>query len=96
MPFGPLWFLAVYLAVVHRLMVSGSDRHASEWRRCFQVTGADGLTLDHAYKAMTWLGEDIGQGRVMTDAIRRTTGRTSTRWCSASCSMATIGQSPRS
>ena len=60
---------AVYLAVVHRLMVSGSDRHASEWRRCFQVTGADGLTLDHAYKAMTWLGEDIGQGRVMTDAI---------------------------
>jgi Transposase DDE domain len=60
---------AVYLAVLHRLMVSGSDRHASEWRRCFQVTGADGLTLDHAYKAMTWLGEDIGQGRVMTDAI---------------------------
>jgi hypothetical protein len=60
---------AVYLAVVHRLMVSGSDRHASEWRRCFRVTGADGLTLDHAYKAMTWLGEDIGQGRLMTDAI---------------------------
>ena len=23
---------AVYLAVLHRLMVSGSDRHASEWR----------------------------------------------------------------
>jgi hypothetical protein len=60
---------AVYLAVLHRLMVSGSDRHASAWRRCFQVTGADGLTLDHAYKAMTWLGEDIGLGRVMTDAI---------------------------
>jgi len=60
---------AIYLAVLHRLMVSGSDRHASAWRRCFRVTGADGLTLDHAYKAMTWLGEDIGQGRVMTDAI---------------------------
>jgi hypothetical protein len=60
---------AIYLAVVHRLMVSGADRHASAWRRCFQVTGADGLTLDHAYKAMTWLGEDIGQGRVMTDSI---------------------------
>ena len=60
---------AVYLAVLHRLMVSGSDRHASTWRRCFQVSGADGLTLDHAYKAMTWLGEDIGDGRVMTDAI---------------------------
>src|SRR5512134_3610656 len=37
---------AVYLAVVHRLMVSGSDRHASSWRRCFQVTGADGLTVN--------------------------------------------------
>lgn len=60
---------AVYLAVVHRLMVSGSDRHASTWRRCFQVTGADPLRLDHAYKAMAWLGEDSGEGRVMTDAI---------------------------
>lgn len=60
---------AVYLAVLHRLMVSGSDRHASTWRRCFQVTAADGLTLDYAYKAMTWLGEDIGERRVMTDAI---------------------------
>lgn len=60
---------AVYLAVLHRLMVSGSDRPASTWRRCFQVTGAEALTLDHAYKAMTWLGEDIGQERVMTDAV---------------------------
>ncbi len=60
---------AVYLTVLHRLMVSGSDRHASEWRHCFRVPGADELTLDHAYKAMTWLGEEIGNGRVMTDAI---------------------------
>lgn len=60
---------AVYLAVVHRLMVSGSDRHANTWRQSVRVPGADGLTLDHAYKAMIWLGEDIGQGRAMTDAI---------------------------
>src|SRR5512134_1667830 len=60
---------AIYLAVVHRLMVSGSDRHASTWRQSLCFPGADDLTLDHAYKAMTWLGEDIGQGRVMTDAI---------------------------
>jgi hypothetical protein len=60
---------AVYLAVVHRLMVSGSDRHASTWRQSLRLPGADDLTLDHAYKAMTWLGEKIGQGRVMTDAI---------------------------
>ena len=60
---------AVYLAVLHRLMVSGSDRHASEWRHCFRVPGAVDLALDHAYKAMSWLGEEIGNGRVMTDAI---------------------------
>ena len=60
---------AIYLAVLHRLMVSGSDRHASEWHRCFRVPGAAGLTLEHAYKAMAWLGEPIGDGRVMTDAI---------------------------
>jgi hypothetical protein len=60
---------AVYLAMVHRLMVSGSDRHANAWRQSLRLSGADGLTLDHAYKAMTWLGEDIGQGRAMTDVI---------------------------
>jgi hypothetical protein len=63
---------AVYLAVVHRLMVSGSDRHASTWRQSLRFPGADTLTLDHAYKAMAWLGEAIGPGRVMTDAIEET------------------------
>jgi hypothetical protein len=60
---------AIYLTVLHRLMVSGSDRHANHWRRGFVVPGTESLTLEHAYKAMTWLGEDIGQGRVMTDVI---------------------------
>jgi len=60
---------AIYLTVLHRLMVSGSDRHASTWRRGFRVPGADGLSLDHAYKAMAWLGESIGDDRSMTDAI---------------------------
>jgi hypothetical protein len=50
-------------------MVSGSDRHANAWRQSLRVPGAEDLILDHAYKAMTWLGEKIGQGRVMTDAI---------------------------
>lgn len=50
---------AVYLTVLHRLMVSGSDRHAASWRETLEVPGADGLTLDHAYKAMAWLGEPI-------------------------------------
>jgi hypothetical protein len=60
---------AVYLAVVHRLMVSGSDRHADHWRGGIVVPGTESLTLEHAYKAMAWLGEDLGQDRTMTDAI---------------------------
>ena len=65
---------AIYLTVLHRLMVSGSDRHASTWQETVEVPGADALTLDHAYKAMAWLGEDItapgaAQQRSRTDEI---------------------------
>ena len=65
---------AVYLTVLHRLMVSGSDRHASRWREALRIPGVEELTLDQAYKAMAWLGEDIGSGpgderRHTTDAI---------------------------
>lgn len=48
---------AVYLTVLHRLMISGSDRHANDWCSRVRVPGAEGLDLDHAYKAMAWLGE---------------------------------------
>ena len=65
---------AIYLTVLHRLMVSGSDRHASTWRETVAVPGAEAITLDHAYKAMAWLGEDItakidSRRRSRTDAI---------------------------
>ena len=60
---------AIYLTVLHRLMVSGSDRHASSWQQAFKIAGAEELTLDHAYKAMAWLGEDVGEGRANTEAI---------------------------
>mgnify|MGYP000393908188 CR=1 FL=1 len=50
---------AIYLTVLHRLMVSGSDRHASRWHQGFRIPGAEELTLDHAYRAMIWLGEEI-------------------------------------
>jgi transposase len=63
---------AVYLTVLHRLMVSGSDRHASEWRRAFRIPGAEGLTLDHAYKAMAWLGETNDDGRSTAEVIEET------------------------
>src|SRR3954463_14776436 len=65
---------AIYLTVVHRLMVSGSDRHASTWQQTLDIPGAKDLMLNHAYKAMAWLGEaidgeDSGQARHCTDAI---------------------------
>jgi hypothetical protein len=60
---------AIYLTVLHRLMVSGSDRHASRWHQGFRIPGAEELTLDHAYRAMIWLGEEIADGRTTTDAI---------------------------
>jgi hypothetical protein len=59
----------VYLTVLHRLMISGSDRHASEWRNGLRVPGAEGLDLDHAYKAMAWLGAVDAGDRSMAEAV---------------------------
>lgn len=60
---------AIHLTVLHRLMVSGSDRHASTWHNGFRIPGIEDLTLDQTYKAMAWLGEDLGEGRTTTDLI---------------------------
>ena len=60
---------AVYLTVLHRLMVSGSDRHASSWRRGLRIPGAEDLTLDDAYQAMAWLGSPGADGRPLCEAI---------------------------
>jgi Transposase DDE domain len=62
---------AVYLTVLHRLMISGSDRHANEWRNGLRVSGADGLDLDHAYKAMAWLGAVDDDGRSTAEAVEQ-------------------------
>ena len=48
---------AIYLTVLHRLMVSGSDRHAHDWHQRLRIPGVEAMTLEHAYKAMAWLGE---------------------------------------
>ena len=60
---------AVYLTVLHRLMISGSDRHASGWRNGFRVPGANDLDLDQAYKAMAWLGEVDAAGHGTAEAV---------------------------
>jgi hypothetical protein len=53
---------AVYLTVLHRLFASGSDRAAESWKEGYCIPGADELALHHLYRAMGWLGEEIGPG----------------------------------
>jgi transposase len=50
---------AVFLTVLHRLMVSGSDRYCEKWRRDYLIRGADDLSLHHLYRAMAFLGEEL-------------------------------------
>ncbi len=50
---------AVFLTVLHRLMISGSDRACDQWRGDYRIAGVDGLQLHHLYRAMAWLGEEL-------------------------------------
>ena len=50
---------AVFLTVLHRLFVSGSDRAADRWREDYAIAGVAGFTLHHLYRAMAWLGEEL-------------------------------------
>jgi len=48
---------AVFLTVLHRLCVTGSDRAALRWKTDYQIDGADELELQHLYRTMAWLGD---------------------------------------
>ena len=50
---------AVFVAALHRLFVSGSDRDCSSWMEDYDIPGAEGLDLHHFYRAMAWLGEEM-------------------------------------
>jgi hypothetical protein len=50
---------AVFLTVLHRLFVSGSDRAADRWREDYAIAGVERLGLHHLYRAMAWLGEEL-------------------------------------
>jgi hypothetical protein len=50
---------AVFLTVLHRLFVSGSDRAAEKWRADYRIEGTEALRLHHLYRAMAWLGEPL-------------------------------------
>jgi len=50
---------AIFLTVLHRLFVSGSDRACEKWRRDYVIEGVEDLDLHHLYRAMTFLGEEV-------------------------------------
>ena len=50
---------ACFLTVLHRLMVSGSDRAADAWREDYRIEGTEELALHHLYRTMGWLGEEF-------------------------------------
>ncbi len=57
---------AIFLTVLHRLMVSGSDRFCERWRRDYRINGTEQLDLHHLYRAMTFLGEPIEDQKAAT------------------------------
>jgi transposase len=50
---------AIFMTVLHRLMVSGSDRFCVHWHRDYGIDGAQGIELHHLYRAMAFLGEQL-------------------------------------
>ncbi len=52
---------AIFVATLHRLFVSGSDRSCTDWMKSYAIEGAGELALHHFYRAMAWLGEEIAE-----------------------------------
>src|ERR1700719_1297523 len=52
---------AVFVGTLHRLFVSGSDRDCSSWMADYEIAGVEGLDLHHFYRAMAWLGGELGE-----------------------------------
>lgn len=54
---------AVFMTVLHRLFVSGSDRAAERWMRSQAIAGTEELSLHHLYRAMAFLGKPLARPR---------------------------------
>jgi len=57
---------AIFLTVLHRLMVSGSDRSCEKWRWDYLIGGVEDLSLHHLYRAMAFLGEELADQKGRT------------------------------
>lgn len=63
---------AVFMTVLHRLFVSGSDRAAERWMQSQAIAGIEELSLHHLYRAMGFLGEPLAvlePGQDVTEAV---------------------------
>jgi hypothetical protein len=64
---------AVFVAVLHRLFVSASDRACDKWMADYAIPGSGGLQLHHFYRAVAWLGEEtapIADGELAPRCIK--------------------------
>lgn len=64
---------ALFLTVLHRLFVSGSDRFCERWRRDYHISGVEDLELHHLYRAMAFLGEELTDQKDRTPFAPRCT-----------------------
>src|SRR3989304_7828257 len=62
---------AIFLTVLHRLFVSGSDRYCDKWRRDYRIGGIESLSLHHLYRAMAFLGEETPDQHGRTPFVPR-------------------------
>jgi transposase len=63
---------ALFLTVLHRLFVSGSDRGCEKWRRDYRIAGTEDIALHQLYRAMAFLGEEVSDQDDHTHAPRCT------------------------
>jgi len=64
---------AIFLTVLHRLFVSGSDRFCDRWHRDYVIDGVADLELHHLYRAMAFLGEELENQKDSTPFAPRCT-----------------------
>jgi transposase len=62
---------AIFLTVLHRLMLSGSDRFCDRWRRDYLIEGTQDLELHHLYRAMAFIGEEVEDQKAATPFAAR-------------------------
>jgi transposase len=57
---------ALFLTVLHRLFISGSDRSCDRWRRDYVIEGGEELSLHHLYRAMAYVGQQVADQKDAT------------------------------